>query len=643
MSCCGGQNRVRPFNDGPVQVEDDFNGPLSERSCRDIPCLIIFLAFLGGMGYVTYLALRDGNPDRLIYGDDSYGNICGKKNNPIENVSLSGRDMTDKPYVFFFDDVAMSKLKPTSKRLCVSRCNNETVFTRGGLRDLAVNNITRLCTYDVDVDDYVHATQGGMGECPQTPIAARKPILFRCVRADVIGVASSLLQNDIFQSALADIEKSWREIVYLCLIAFGLSITVVIALRFLAAYIIWSMVFGFILGSMGGSGFLWYMWYIARAALRETPAELQLAQDKSNLKTTLIYASVATTVTAILLLILLVMFKRIALVVTLFKEAGKAIGAMPFLLTQPLWTSLFLLSFCAAWVYIYLYIATAGHPKATPDGLVEYVKDSFSKYMGWYYIFGLLWVTQFILACQECTIAGAIAEWFFARDKSLLSTPILKSIYRIIRYHLGSLAFGSLLIAIIMFIRIVLGYIQSKLKGAKSAPAQYCLKCMQCILWLFEKVLRYINRNAYIEIAIYGYNFCKAAQKAFSVLVSNALRVAAINSVGDFLLLLGKFAVTACVVVIGLQLLQDREDLNCYAIPIALAGVCAFFISHVFLLVYEMAIDTLFLCFCEDSERNDGVQKPYYMSKQLMTFVENAKKAQAISKDAKDVAKEARV
>eukprot|EP00057_Strongylocentrotus_purpuratus_P027203 XP_011681677.1 PREDICTED: choline transporter-like protein 1 [Strongylocentrotus purpuratus] len=207
--------------------------------------------------------------------------------------------------------------------------------------------------------------------------------------------------------------------------------------------------------------------------------------------------------------------------------------------------------------------------------------------MGWYYIFGLLWVTQFILACQECTIAGAIAEWFFARDKSLLSTPILKSIYRIIRYHLGSLAFGSLLIAIIMFIRIVLGYIQSKLKGAKSAPAQYCLKCMQCILWLFEKVLRYINRNAYIEIAIYGYNFCKAAQKAFSVLVSNALRVAAINSVGDFLLLLGKFAVTACVVVIGLQLLQDREDLNCYAIPIALAGVCAFFISHVFLLVYE--------------------------------------------------------
>ncbi|XP_063598066.1 uncharacterized protein LOC134774648 [Penaeus indicus] len=42
-----------------------------------------------------------------------------------------------------------------------------------------------------------------------------------------------------------------------------------------------------------------------------------------------------------------------------------------------------------------------------------------------------------------------------------------------------------------------------------------------------------------------------------------------------------------------------------------------------------MTIDTLFLCFCEDCERNDGIEKPYYMSKGLMQFVENSKKALA--------------
>lgn len=40
-----------------------------------------------------------------------------------------------------------------------------------------------------------------------------------------------------------------------------------------------------------------------------------------------------------------------------------------------------------------------------------------------------------------------------------------------------------------------------------------------------------------------------------------------------------------------------------------------------------MAIDTIFICFCEDSEQNDGISKPYYMSRNLMEFVENSKKS----------------
>ena len=33
-----------------------------------------------------------------------------------------------------------------------------------------------------------------------------------------------------------------------------------------------------------------------------------------------------------------------------------------------------------------------------------------------------------------------------------------------------------------------------------------------------------------------------------------------------------------------------------------------------------MTIDTLFLCFCEDCELNDGIEKPYFMSKGLMVI-----------------------
>lgn len=44
-----------------------------------------------------------------------------------------------------------------------------------------------------------------------------------------------------------------------------------------------------------------------------------------------------------------------------------------------------------------------------------------------------------------------------------------------------------------------------------------------------------------------------------------------------------------------------------------------------------MTIDTIFICFCEDCERNDGISRPYYMSRGLMEFVQNSKKALQVS------------
>jgi len=47
--------------------------------------------------------------------------------------------------------------------------------------------------------------------------------------------------------------------------------------------------------------------------------------------------------------------------------------------------------------------------------------------------------------------------------------------------------------------------------------------------------------------------------------------------------------------------------------------VATYMVSSGFFSVYAMAVDTLFLCFLEDLETNDGsAEKPYFMSKNLM-------------------------
>lgn len=41
--------------------------------------------------------------------------------------------------------------------------------------------------------------------------------------------------------------------------------------------------------------------------------------------------------------------------------------------------------------------------------------------------------------------------------------------------------------------------------------------------------------------------------------------------------------------------------------------------------VYEMTLDTIFVCFCEDCEENDGMERPYFMSKGLMEVMQELK------------------
>lgn len=97
--CCSSRCSLMPNKycfQGSGGAAPEFCGPLQKRSCRDVVCLLVFVCMLGGTGYGTYLAFYLGDPDRLIYGVDSWGNVCGQRNGRIEGVSRSGEDCSDR-------------------------------------------------------------------------------------------------------------------------------------------------------------------------------------------------------------------------------------------------------------------------------------------------------------------------------------------------------------------------------------------------------------------------------------------------------------------------------------------------------------------------------------------------------------------
>ena len=46
---------------------------------------------------------------------------------------------------------------------------------------------------------------------------------------------------------------------------------------------------------------------------------------------------------------------------------------------------------------------------------VVYVKSDLVRYMWWYHLIGLIWISEFILACQQFIIASTVASWYFTR------------------------------------------------------------------------------------------------------------------------------------------------------------------------------------------------------------------------------------
>lgn len=136
--------------------------------------------------------------------------------------------------------------------------------------------------------------------------------------------------------------------------------------------------------------------------------------------------------------------------------------------------------------------------------------------------------------------------------------------------------------------------------------------------------------------AIYGKNFCRSARDAFNLLMRNVVRVFVLDKVTDFLLLLGKLAITAGICALSFHVFTHELEykdyvnipsLNYSIVPVVIIGVGTFFIATVFFGVYSMAVDTLFLCFLEDCERNDGsAEKPYFMSKELMKILHKKNK-----------------
>ncbi|XP_047644582.1 choline transporter-like protein 5 isoform X1 [Phacochoerus africanus] len=494
------------------------------------------------------------------------------------------------------------------------------------------------------------------------------------LRAAANGINKALDARAIGMKVFEDYATTWYWILIGLTIAMFLSWMFVVLLRFTAGFLFWIFTFGVI-------GIIAYgIWncYQEYNSLQEKPnshltiyhigVQTDISMYFQLRQTWFILMIILCILEVFVILVLIFLRNRIRISIALLKEGSKAIGYIPTTLIYPVLTFIFLSICISYWAVIAVYLATSGAPvykvitpkgqcihenktcdpqtfntteiaKACPGAQCNFAfyggKSLYHQYITTFQIFNLfvfLWLINFVIALGQCALAGAFASYYWALKKpdDIPPYPLFTAFGRAIRYHTGSLAFGSLILAGIQMFRLILEYLDKRLKEAQNNISKFLKCCLRCCFWCLEKAVKFLNRNAYIMIAIYGKNFCRSAKDAFNLLMRNILKVAVMDRVTDFVLVLGKILVAGCIGVLAFLLFTERlpmiiegpTSLNYYWVPLLTVIIGSYLIAHGFFSIYAMCIETIFICFLEDLERNDGsTERPYYMSQSLLKIL----------------------
>jgi len=321
----------------------------------------------------------------------------------------------------------------------------------------------------------------------------------------------------------------------------------------------------------------------------------------------------------------------------MLQEASKALATMPDISLLPLSVAILTSLFITYWIFIALFIYSNGTATIYLQN-TYFSLQSYSQAIFWIHIFSLLWVVQFLKAFSTMAIAGAVGGWYWTRKKRILNLRkfyVFHSVKRAIIYHLGTVAFGSLIVAIIEFIRLLFEKLYKELKKAhlENRIVKVISWAVRIGLQIFEWIVKYINRHAYIQTALYGTHFIKSATNAFHIITRNIIQIGILHVITQILLFIGKIVVAFAVALIGYGLSKSGWLLTTQRdIPVTsnllIAIICfiiAFTIASLYINVMDISVDCILQCFLIDDEmcENDPNRKPYCTGSLKVFILEN--------------------
>ena len=322
---------------------------------------------------------------------------------------------------------------------------------------------------------------------------------------------------------------------------------------------------------------------------------------------------------AVWFLFIIIMCNRIRLAIALTEITSKYIHKTWCIVFIPFFFFILLVIWCAYWIVLLVFLYTAGEFESTSKVYASFKMDDKLEYGFWFHIVMLFYITAIISAFSQFVYASSACIWYFTSEKGTENHQIAKSFYRGFRYHFGSIVFGATIVAIIRFLMFFVEYIKKKVEkttGKKKGKCFQCIFCcIQCCLACCNKFIEFVNKHAYIQIALKGDSFCTAAFEGFGLIIRNLGRFSMLAVIGGIFSVIGTLFITILSCVIGYFLITNVEyfskDLNSCVLPVCAFGIVGFIMGRVSTSIFSVSGDALIHSFLLDEEINKGQPKAF--------------------------------
>lgn len=583
MCCCRGRD------------DDTVLFNKNNRRCTDLLFFLLFLVAIAGSIWCIFDAKdAGGSPERIVQGIDYNGNFCGKT-----------PGFEDKPFAAWpilplsqtLDAATFNKVK-----VCVASCAETNVDT---------NNFKDL--YE------------------------SRPILDFCfpIPSVVVKKTQSLFteSSENFSWMLSDVLTTWPVIAVAAGVAALLSLIYIVLMRSkcIRGCMVWLAILGLTVGGVvAGLSLLYY-------------AKNQEDMDVIGVENRTLAARIAGWVligfAALFFLVVIFLRKKISIALEIMGASSQALSQICSLIFYPIVPTILASGFGVYWVYGALMLFSVKDQgtmllpslyRSIPaftnvEEVVVFDWNLRYQYMFIYFTFFLFWCTKFIVYASLMTMAGAIADWYYSyptenpsvkrvgSDEYELSRfPVFSSAWRIVRYHIGTVAFAAFILAIIMTIRAIVMYIQRQTRSQQNACTRCLFRIVNCCLSCCQSCLNMLSRNALIWCAIRGDSFCESAFNSFGCLTKDLRLTIALSAVGGFIIFVGKLIValvTTGAAGFAIWGLYEKEEITSNILPLVLVFILSFIIATFFLEVYDSVVDTMFICFVADHDKKFAPKK----------------------------------